>query len=140
MNQGEDKTDNESGEHFKEVPRLLFPEMTKSIKADDAGVQEAGLLGNDWSEDKIKQNAKLNEYERSEKFKNHFERIVIYALWGVVGIIALMFLVWILHLILPEKCHWLSKQQTDYLQTILVGSVSGVISTIAAKHLKKRLD
>lgn len=111
----------------KTVPSLLPPENGSDGKA----VKEAqALADNDYEEQ-----AKRNEYRRSEVFKDTIEKIAIYFIWLGAAIVLLALLSIAFHLLAPISCHYLSKDQLATIQSILA---SGLVSGVATKYLDKR--
>jgi len=71
------------------------------------------------------------DYERTEATKTHFHRGGLVVFWSVlVGMLAVA-AVWLLHLLTPEKMHFLSEAQQGELQSIIITAVSSSAATSA---------
>src|SRR6202007_2006112 len=68
-----------------------------------------------------------DEFGRSKKFKDHFEFLAVRGLDALFITFLVLGIVWLLHLILPEKCdhsyvcRWLSPDEVTIIQDILTG-------------------
>jgi hypothetical protein len=118
-----------------DLPKVEFP--TRDDESTDTGLKEAKLLGSDLDEDQIRKKAANAEHNRSENFKNHFERIALAGLWAFAVIGLLLGFAWFWHLFMPFKWHWLSSDQVTQVQNFLTG---GVVAAVATGHFKKRLE
>lgn len=121
-------------------PELQIPgvplsesEVLEDGGAPDGGAQEAVLFE---SAKPLEKWAEENELYRNEKFRDHFEIVAICALWGVAFLFAAVAVIWFWHLLLPEKCHWLSSESVSKIQNIVTG---GILTSLATGHFKKRL-
>ncbi|MBB4272811.1 hypothetical protein [Rhizobium mongolense] len=126
-------------EEFKQIPITPGVEASAdeaSLPRTDSGLREAELLGRNLSAEEIKRRSEHNEHERNEKFRNHFEAIAIVSLWGFFLLFTGLILAWFWHYIMPVQWHWLAQDQLSKVQTLATG---GIVATIAAGHLKKRL-
>jgi len=121
----------------KKLPRSSKDILLKSVSDDDSSSEETDLLGSGLSEDKIAALARQAEHHRNEKFKNHFEKIALVALWMAAILFASLFIVWAWHTLLPIKYHWLSTPQMDSIKAILFG---GIVSSVAMGHFRRRLQ
>ncbi|MDK1377079.1 MULTISPECIES: hypothetical protein [unclassified Sinorhizobium] len=104
--------------------------------AVDSALKEAELLGSNLTAEQIKRRAEANEANRNEKFRNHFEKIAILSLWGFFVLFTGLISAWFWHYLAPVAWHWLTAEQLTKVQTLATG---GIVATIAAGHLKKRL-
>lgn len=95
------------------------------------------MFGSGVSAARMREQSAQNEHTRSEKFRDHFERIVLCALYGIAFIFLVLGGVWFWHLVAPEHLLWLSPDDVSRLQNFVTG---GVIATIAGGHIKKRLS
>jgi hypothetical protein len=130
----------EREEGFRQVPGLSPAEVAalESFAGDrDTGALEAQLLTQGLDEDEIRRRTAASEHSRNEKFRDHFETISIIGLYLISLIFCLVGLTWLYHLLTPEWWHWLSPEQLFKLQNIVTG---GIIASIAASHVKKRLS
>ena len=118
------------------LPRAEAAAARNPTGADDSGTREARSLAQGKTADELKEQAAKSEHDRSERFRDHFERIAICCLWIVFGIFVLVGLTWIWHLLMPACAHWLSVDQVQKLQNIVTG---GLLVSIAGGHLKRRL-
>lgn len=129
----------DGGEEFKQIPVTpgldALPDSAP-LPRTDSGLREAELLGRNLSAEEIRRLAERNEHERNEKFRNHFEIIAIISLWGFFILFAGLILTWFWHYLTPACLHWLTTEQLSKVQTLATG---GIVATIAAGHMKKRL-
>ena len=112
-------------------------EAESDSRGDDRATAEAKQLSSGLSEDKLKKIAEENEAKRTERFRDHFERLAIFTLYVVYLSLLLVGLVWLFHIITPTCWHFLTPAQAEKVQAIITG---GIIAGIAAGHLKKRLS
>jgi hypothetical protein len=125
---------------LKKIPLGAGPDASSARgphASEDSGLLEAALLGRGLSPDEIQARAEANEADRNEQFRNHFEKIAICSLWGFYALFVLLVLTWFWHTLSPECVHWLTSEQISKVQALATG---GILATIAAGHLKKRLN
>lgn len=125
---------------LKKIPLGAGPDASSERgpqASEDSGLLEAALLGQGLSSAEIKARAEANEANRNEQFRNHFEKIAICSLWGFYILFAMLVLTWFWHILSPERAHWLTSEQITKVQALATG---GILATIAAGHLKKRLN
>lgn len=65
-----------------------------------------------------------------------FENLAIVALWLSAVVIAACGLIWLAHMVLPEKWRWLAKDDVSHLQSIVT---AGLLVGVIGNHFKKRL-
>lgn len=101
----------------------------------DDGQLEAKQLSRGLPRRDLKLEADEADHDRSQKFKNHFEKMAVVTVWilffGFMGVGG----VWFFHLVAPAY-GWLKPDQLDKLQGLLTG---GVIAGLVADHVKKRM-
>jgi hypothetical protein len=119
------------------IPRLREEEELADTPAEgepDLGQEEALSLGRGLSKRDLEKEADEAEHERSERFRDHFERVAIAGLY--VGAIALFggTSVWFWHIITPW--HFLDQNQLAHLQNLVTG---GVLVSVGTSYMKKRL-
>lgn len=106
-------------------------------EADDASAAEARQLSSGRSARDLKRESEESDHDRSEKFRNHFERAMIFLMWIVViGFLGLA-AVWAINMALPEKVRWLDNDQIHDLQGILTG---GLLIGLVSEHVKRRVS
>lgn len=81
--------------------------------------------------------AEVAEHKRTEKFRQHFERIALGFLYGLAVGLIIIGAAWLYHLVTPYCWHWLTADQLDDLQGLLTG---GLIVGILTDHFRKRLN
>ena len=123
---------------LKRVPPLPAEEAraVQLETADAKSVAETKQLSSDLSAEQIKHRALNNEATRTEAFRDHFERLSLFTLYVVWGVIILIGIFWAYHMIAPTAWHFLTSDQKGALQSLLTG---GVIAGIASGHTKRRL-
>lgn len=123
----------------RQIPATLpdIPEPTPG--QPDDGAAEAQQLSRGLSPSDIRKEAAAeSDHKRTERFRNHFETVMIVSLWILAASMAVLGAVWIWHLITPEHSywHWLDESQIEKLQDILTG---GLVAGLVADHLRRRL-
>lgn len=124
---------------LRSIPNSVAETLAKGPvqPADDQRAEmEATQLGGLKTRRQLGKEAQEAEHDRAEKFRNHFERISVVGLYLVAAAFFLMVVIWLLHLLAPPCWRWLSADELSTLQNFVTG---GIIATIAAGHLKKRL-
>ena len=84
-----------------------------SIDETDLSIQEANIFG-------------------SEQTHQHW--IFIMILWVFAISIVLIFSIRVLHIILPESCHWLTDDQIGEIDRLSVSGVFGSLATLVFKR------
>lgn len=102
----------------------------------DTGTAEAKLLSKNLTEEEIRKRSQAREADRTERFRDEFERIALVGLWVLALAILALFLVWFWHLVAPEAWRWLSDAEIGRVQSIVLG---GVLASFALGHIRKRL-
>lgn len=103
---------------------------------DEKATREVEQLSGEKSQEEIRREALAAEAKRSERFREHFERLAtlsLYLTWTAITAVAC---VWLCHLLTPEAYHWLSESQVEQIQAVLTG---GVVAGVAVGHLRKKL-
>jgi hypothetical protein len=89
------------------------------------------------------------DWEHESQLRGQETRNQVWFLWAYgiaivifLSVFALLFLgsliAWSLHYLLPMCYHWLTDDQLSKIQSVLFsGSIGGVISVMAQKHLSK---
>lgn len=103
---------------------------------DDSATNEAKLFGEGLSEDDIRKAAAKREHERSENFKDHYEWLMIFSLWGAALVLLAIGLTWLWHVLAPTCLHYLDTERIAKLQNLITG---GVLLGILSSHIKKRI-
>lgn len=96
---------------MKKIPTPQF-NLTND---DKSAAKEAESFANE----DLDKTAKINDHNRKERFKNHLGTAALIIFWIIVVSFSIMALIWVYHLISPEKMHFLTPLQIDKLQTIL---------------------
>lgn len=103
---------------------------------NDSAIEEAKLFELGLDEEDIKKRANEREHRRNELFRDHFENIAIAFLYLIAFLFFAVGFSWFWHLLTPGSWHYLSTDQVSKLQNIVTG---GILASIAAGHIKKRL-
>ena len=126
-----------------EISPLSIPGVPESERAaataagaDRFAQLEEESLSQGLSENELKRQATLNEHGRSERFRDQFERLAVVALWLTALALAAIGVVWMAHLILPERWRWLSSDDLTHIQSIVT---AGLLVGIVGSHFRKRL-
>lgn len=106
------------------------------------GFQEAKLISSGLSIKELEANekARIKQINRKDRFKGHFECAVLVVLWVAVTGGVVIAIIWLCQFILPERWWWLTPDAQERLNTLFLGSVWGVVSTIGSKILKNRIS
>lgn len=123
----------------KSIPGLS-PQDEKTAKGQgrsEASAEEAKQFSSGLSTKELKDRAYRNEADRTEYFRDHFERLSVITLYVAWVLLLLAGIFWAYHLILPKSWHFLDPDQSDKIQTLLTGSI---LAGITRGHTKRRLD
>lgn len=100
----------------------------------DAGQLEALSLSRGLPERDLRKEADESDHDRSERFKEHFDKIGIAALYFVSAALLIAGGFWFWHIVTPW--HFLAPTQLAVLQNMLTG---GVLVSVGTAYMKKRL-
>jgi hypothetical protein len=126
-------------EPIKKIPGLSPAEvlaLDESSPIGDSSLKEAKQLTRGLSSEDLAKEAASREHHRTEAFKDHFENIAIVGLWVIAILFLAVGFTWFWHLLTPASWHYLNTDQVSKLQNIVTG---GILTTIAANHVKKRV-
>lgn len=115
----------------------------------DSGEKEAAQLSRGKAERDLKKEQEEKDHDRGEKFRDHFERLAVWAMYIMFFVLGIFGIVWILHMILPDTCtnfwtfglktslcRWLKPDQVAIIQDILTG---GLFAGLLADHFRRRM-
>lgn len=98
-----------------------IPSLSANLPNEDgSATKEAESLANET----LEQEAKKNEHQRKEKFKQHFSWAALGVFWIVAVSLILILLFWVWHLITPMYLHFLTEIQVNKLQDILFSVIA----------------
>lgn len=119
------------------LPQPTPGELSEGSQAiGEAAAMAAGL---DMS-DREKLN-RVNDLFRTDRRESHFHRVTICGLWFAASMFALMFLVLVLHYILPDSKRFLTVEQVGHLQAFLFsGTLGGVLTGAVQKVIPNTVD
>ena len=120
----------------KKLPPLSQAEKDASAADDTQSREEAKQLGSGLSAEKLKRQSEENEADRTERFRDHFERLAIVTLYVVWACLVIVGVAWVYHLLAPPEWMLLPEKKVRQLQNIVTG---GLLIGIAGGHLKRRL-
>jgi hypothetical protein len=112
----------------------LAEEGAAPVAEPDLGQAEALSLGRGLPARDLRREAEESDHERNEKFKGHFDKIGICALYVLAGASLVAGVIWFWHIVTPW--HFLQTEQLSHLQNLLTG---GVLVSVGTSYLKKRL-
>lgn len=122
----------------KRVRILTADEKAELEQADgnaDSGQKEAQQLGRGANKRDLAAEALQNDHDRSEWFRNIFEKMVIALIIFVIFGFITLATVWGVNIVMgPSK--WLTDDQMHDLQGILTG---GLIIGLVSDHVKRRM-
>lgn len=128
-----------AGEGDEKRVRLLTPdekaEFEQAEGSADLGQKEAQQLGRGANKRDLAAEAVQNDHDRSEWFRNIFEKTVISLIVFVVAGFGILTVVWGVNIALgPMK--WLTDDQMHDLQGVLTGAL---IIGLVSDHVKRRV-
>lgn len=129
------ESDGQPRETIPGLPESEIVLANQNEQADPANLEAIALSGG-LSRGELEKLALVAEHGRNEKFRNQFEILAIIALWLSALVIAACGLIWVAHMVLPEGCRWLSKDEVSHLQSIVT---AGLLVGVIGNHFKKRL-
>lgn len=124
---------------FKTVPlAATVGKKTSGDQSDSVATsqKEVFFLNQGLSDTELREKAAINEHDRNETFRDEFEFVAIWGLRLFCGLVAALIVVWFWHIVMPAHSHWLTQEQFTKIQSLATG---GIIASIAAGHVKKRL-
>jgi hypothetical protein len=136
----EEPADNAAGQSREEIPGLPDFEAAAALAepvTNDPAQAEAAQLSEGLTKDELEKRAEVAEHGRTERFRDHFERLAIFALWVSAIAIALVGSVWLLHMVLPCRYRWLSTEDLSHIQSIVT---TGLLVGVIGNHFRKRLS
>lgn len=128
----------DNGAPAPQIPGIPSAEQTALF--DNASVDQAWRetqsLTRNATPEQLQQDASFQEHGRNQRFRHHFEKIAIAALW--VAAISIMAVggVWLWHMGAPEKWRWLKSDDVSHLQSIMT---AGLLVGVIGNHFKKRM-
>lgn len=132
-----DEADQDRPSSLKPIPRLPDEEVAADSSPEgvqDLGQEEAISLGRGLSKRDLAKEADEAEHDRSERFRDHFERVAVCGLYlGAIAILGAAG-VWFWHIVTPWD--FLSQSQLEHLQSLVTG---GVLVSVGTSYMKKRL-
>lgn len=118
----------------------LSPSEVEAANADvvgpDDAQREAATLSRGKSRKELEEDAFRAEFGRSERFRNQFENLAIFALWGASVSVAVTSFIWLAHMIMPASWRWLTGEDLSHIQSIVT---AGLLVGVIGNHFKKRL-
>lgn len=120
----------------------LPPEEEQAVRADSDGAKgstaaaEARQIASGLPADELARQARELEHGRTQRFRNHFEILIIGGMYSFAITLAVIGATWLWHLITPEQLHWLKSDALAHVQNIFTG---GILAGVIAEHFKKRL-
>lgn len=121
---------------IKSIPALRRSEEAAARAGpDDGGIKEATLFGLGLTVEQMEKRAAAEEIRRSERFREHFERIAIFALYFFTVLFGIAALTWGFHLLAPTSWRYLTDDQMSRLQAVVTGGAIGVLLA----HIRRRI-
>ena len=117
--------------------RTLLEGPSSADGSEDAASAEAKQLGSGKSVRDIRREAEESDHDRTEHFRDQFEKAIIFMMWVVMlGFLGLA-LVWAINMCLHEDLRWLDEDQMHDLQGVLTG---GLLIGLVGDHVKRRMN
>lgn len=131
------------GEGSQEDNLLDLPDLTPEDKALLAGeggngtaAREFALFNKGASADDWKRDAARREHDRTQRFRDHFDRMVVSSMWVIVVGFWGLAAVWAINVALGPRA-WLEKDQVHALQGLITG---GLLLGLLTKHIERRVE
>jgi hypothetical protein len=130
------------------VPEAALQAAEETTPAvGDLAVKETLQISSGMSTDEMEKEAKEREHKRDQWFRDNFEMLAVAAMYVAFVALCIIGVIWLLHMILPERCgpascwyicfcRWLTPDQVTILQDVLTG---GLIGGLLADHFRKRM-
>lgn len=117
-----------------------IPPAEQAASGESASIErawaEAELLSRNATPEELERDAAQREHDRNQRFRHHFEKIAIVALWVAAFAIAAVGAIWIWHMAAPERLRWLKGEDVSHLQSIMT---AGLLVGVIGNHFKKRM-
>lgn len=116
----------------------LTPEEEAVLRGDlgNGAYGEYALFAEAASEGDWKKDAAKQEHHRTQRFRDHFDRMVVGTMWVIVVGFWLLAIIWGINLIAGSHA-WLDKDQMYNLQGLLTG---GLLLGLLTKHIERRVE
>lgn len=129
-------TPDDLSEARKFIPKPQIGDEGEQLAPDNRALEEALQLGRGLPKRDLKKEAEERDYDRGQRFRDHFERLAIWGMYAVAATILIIGSVWLLHLVIAPTVRWLGKDDLSHLQSIITGSV---LAGVIVEHFRKRL-
>lgn len=119
------------------VPGLTPGEL--ALLAGEIGTgasHEYALFAEAATEEDWKKDAARREHARTQRFRDHFDLMVVASMWVLISGFWVLAAVWALNVALGPVA-WLKDDQVNDLQGILTG---GLLLGFLTKHIERRID
>ena len=117
-----------------------IPPVEQAASNNSASIErawaEAEALSRNASPEELQRDAAQQEHHRNQRFRHHFERIAIAALWVAAVSITVVGGIWLWHMAAPTKWRWLKGDDVSHLQSIMT---AGLLVGVIGNHFKKRM-
>jgi len=128
----------QGGAPTPQIPGL--PRAEQEASNDSTSVEkawaEAEFLSRNASPEELERDAARREHDRNQRFRHHFERIAIIALYAAAAAITAVGAIWLWHMSAPPCWRWLSGEDVSHLQSIMT---AGLLVGVIGNHFKKRM-
>lgn len=116
----------------------LTPEDEAVLRGDlgNGAYEEYALFAEAASEGDWKKDAAKREHDRTQRFRDHFDKMVVCSMWVIVSGFWLLAAVWASNIILGPFA-WLDKDQIHGLQGVITG---GLLLGLLTKHIERRVE
>lgn len=130
--------DRADGTLFPNIPHLpaVENEAIGAHDSDSVAHLETRSLTSAQSSAALARHAEMNDRNRSEKFKDHFERIALVALYLLAVLTGVLGAIWAWHIIMPSSVRWLGDVDVSRIQHILTG---GALLSLLGDQFRRRL-
>jgi uncharacterized membrane protein len=123
------------------IPLDLPQPTPEEIFEGPQALKEAVALEKGLNLDNRQQLNKFNSLSRADKFDDHLHFIMIFGLYALFAIVAMMFVTIALQYVLPDKWRYLSEDDTYKLQEFLFsGVIGGIIATLSKRIISGNGD
>lgn len=123
---------------LKKIPPLSQKDKEElEEQIDDKATNEGKIFEAGLTETQVKKLQTRDKYTSNKNFRSNFDKLMIIGIWATAILFLIVCIVWVLNLILPDQCRWLTTDEMSKLQGFVTG---GVIATTAIGQIKKRMD
>lgn len=104
--------------------------------SEDRATLEVKQINSGLAERDLKKEADERDHERGQRFKEHFEKLSIFAMYVLFAMLFVFGVIWAWHMVAPPYLRWLTPDEITVVQDVLTG---GLVAGLIADHFKRRV-